>query len=182
MSLIVAGRMETQPRAQDAISELQRAGFPPDKIASFYVNPPGMHATYPVGGDVAISRGAEDTTKGAAAGAATGAAAGLATTPVLGPVGPLLGAYIGSLIGGLAETKERDQTEAVDRPHEHVAGQYVAVVADTDEQQRLAVEAFEKASAFDIEVARGTIENGDWIDFNPVAPPLLIKSSAAFRP
>jgi hypothetical protein len=176
MSKIIAGRFETQPQVEQAIAELQRAGLPLDQVASFYVNPPGQHDAFPIGGDTAISPGAEDTPKGAAAGVVAGAAAGLAAAPVIGPVGPLVGAYVGSMIGGLAQTKEGDETESPDRPHEHRAGLYVAVAAEDDELRGRMIDALDRLGAMDIEIAEGTIENGDWVDFNPVTPPHLIKN------
>lgn len=181
MSTIIAGRFETQPQVEQTVAELQRAGFTTDHIASFYVNPPGQHDAYPIGGDTAISAGAEDTTKGAAAGVAGGAAAGLAAAPAIGPVGPLVGAYVGSMIGGLSQTKEGEDTEAANKPHEHRAGMYVAVAIDDEAHQRRASELLDKQGACDIEIAEGKIENGDWVDFNPVAPPRLIKSISETR-
>ncbi|HEV7616693.1 MAG TPA: hypothetical protein VGO51_01160 [Burkholderiaceae bacterium] len=182
MSTIIAGRFELQPQAEAAISELRRAGFTSEQIAYFYVNPPGQHDVYPLGGDHDKSPGAEETDKGVAAGIAAGAAAGLATVPVLGPAGPLVGAYVGALAGSLAATKEPDEMgEKDDAPPERKAGLMVAVAADDSGRQRLAIEVLHSMGASDIERAHGTIQNGDWIDFDPVAPPKLIKLAADHR-
>jgi hypothetical protein len=179
MSTIIAGRFELQPQAEAAIGALRRAGFPPEQIAYFYVNPPGQHDVYPLGGDHDKSPGAEETGKGVAAGIVAGAAAGLATVPVLGPAGPLVGAYVGALAGTLATTKEPDEMgEKDDAPPERKAGMRVAVAADDSARQRLAIEVLHSMGASDIERAHGTIQNGDWIDFDPVAPPKLIKLDA----
>ena len=64
MTVIIAGRFEQQDEVQEAISALQRAGAPPSQISSFYVNPPGQHDMFPIGGDRDESPGAEDSDKG----------------------------------------------------------------------------------------------------------------------
>jgi hypothetical protein len=48
-------------------------------------------------------------------------------------------------------------------------------VAVDDTNAQLAVNALERAGALDIEIAEGTIKDGDWIDFNPLVPPRMIK-------
>jgi hypothetical protein len=175
MSTIIAGHFETQPQVEEALAALERAGFPAERIAWFYVNPPGQHDAYPLGGDHDKSPGAEETDKGVATGIAAGATAGVAALPVLGPVGPLLGAYVGSLVGSLAATKEENETAGQESvPPEHRPGLMLAVAVDGPEQQR-AVDVLERAGGSDIEIAEGTIKDGDWIDFDPLAPPRLIR-------
>jgi hypothetical protein len=175
MSTIIAGHLETQLQVQEAISELKRAGFSPEQIASFYVNPPGQHDAYPIGGDFERSPGAEDTGKGAAAGVAIGAAAGLAVSPAIGPLGPLVGGYVGGLVGSLVQTTDSDQDTAPNAPpHEHRSGLMVAVAADDESLRERAIELLRSMGAYDIEQAEGTIMDGDWVDFDPVASPTLI--------
>jgi hypothetical protein len=175
MSTIIAGHVETQPQLQEVIGELQRAGFSPEQIASFYVNPPGQHDRYPIGGDFERSPGAEDTGKGAAAGVAAGAAAGLAASPAIGPLGPLVGGYVGGLVGSLMETKDGDQDTPLNAPpHEHRSGLMVAVAADDESLRARAIELLRAIGAYDIEIAEGIISDGDWVDFDPVASPNLI--------
>lgn len=181
MSTIIAGRLETQPQLENAIGELRRAGFSTEQIASFYVNPPGQHDAYPIGGDFDKSPGAEDTPKGAAGGVAAGAAAGLAATPAIGPLGPLVGGYIGGLVGSLSQTKDSDEGPNDEHPHEHRSGLMVAIAADDDALRHRAVDLLRSLGAADIELAEGTIENGDWVDFDPIAPPRLISNSAQWR-
>lgn len=178
MSTIIAGRFQQQSEVEKAVEELQHAGFPQEQISSFYVNPAGQHDTYPIGGDRALSPGAKETDKGAALGTAGGAAAGMAAVPVLGPAGPLVGAYVGALIGGLSQTTEEgDKGEANDVENAQPvrqSGMLVAVaVADGHHEDR-AVDVLRSLGASDIEREEGTIENGDWVDFDPVAPPTLI--------
>lgn len=180
MSTIIAGHVETQPQVQEAIGELQRAGFSPERIATFFVNPPGQHAAYPIGGDFDKSPGAEDTGKGAAAGVAAGAAAGLAATPAIGPLGPLVGGYVGGLVGSLAETKDSNEDTPANAPsHERRSGLMVAVAADDESLRGRVIELLRAIGAYDIEMAEGTIRDGDWVDFDPVASPNLIELGPA---
>lgn len=183
MTTIIAGRLQQQSAVEDTIEELVRAGFARDRIASFYVNPPGQHDAYPIGGDQAVSAGAKETDKGAALGVAAGAAAGFAAAPFLGPVGAvtggLLGAHVGGLVGSLSEMKEKGETgehaEDVDNvaPLRH-AGLLVAAAIDNGDQEDGVVRIFRTMGATDIERAEGRIENGDWVDFDPVSPPALV--------
>lgn len=183
MTTIIAGRLQQQSSVEETIQELVRAGFALDRIASFYVNPPGQHDAYPIGGDHAVSPGAKQTDKGAALGVAAGAAAGFAAAPFLGPVGAvtggLLGAHVGGLVGGLSEMKESgeagEHAEDIDNvaPLRH-AGLLVATAIDNTDQEDSVVRLFRAMGATDIERAEGTIENGDWVDFDPVSPPALV--------
>lgn len=186
MTNIIAGRFQQQSEVEDTVAELQRAGFAPDRIASFFVNPAGQHDAYPIGGDRAISPGAKESGKGVAAGAAAGAAVGVAATPFLGPVGTitggLLGAHIGSLVGSLSTMKEQGETGEHAEDIENAApirhsGMMVAVAVGSREDHDRALNVLRALGAVDIECAEGTIENGDWIDFNPVAPPELVQSA-----
>ena len=178
MSTIIAGRFRTQPDVLAAIAALQQAGFPVERIASFYVNPPGQHDRYALGGDHDRSVGAEDTIKGAIAGSAAGAAAGLVASPLIGPIGPLVGAYVGSLMGGLASTKEKEMSADDDHPVQHHSGMVVAVALDAVSRQQWAIDVLESVGGFDVEVAEGTIAAGDWVDFDPLQPPKLIRAAA----
>jgi hypothetical protein len=169
MATIIAGRFEQQAQVQDVIGALQNAGFPEDQISSFYVNPPGQHDTYQIGGDRDKSPGAEDSSKGAATGGAVGAAIGIATTPVTGPAGPALGAYVGSLIGTLSQMDEAEESPPVRQ-----SGMLVAVSVPDGQHEAHATDVLRALGAHDLERADGTIENGDWIDFNPVSTPTLL--------
>lgn len=187
MTKIIAGRFDLQDEVTRAVAELERAGFHNANISSFYFNPPGMHSQTPIGGDQDESPGAEDATKGLAAGTtaggAVGVAVGAATTPVVGPLGPVLGglvgAHVGNLVGSASQMKEEDQTEAEhghQRPRRG-AGMMVAVAVGDASQQDSAIKALRTCGAQDIEVAEGTIENGDWNDFDPVTEPNLVQKS-----
>jgi hypothetical protein len=182
MSTIIAGCFEQQDSAQQAIEELQQAGFAADHISTFYVTPSGQHATYPVGGDHDKSTGAEDSGKGAVAGAATGgtigAVAGAATMPVTGPIGPavgaLVGAHVGGLVGSLSQMKDSGEEPEDDAPPLRLAGVYVAAALPDAGMKEPAVDVFRRCGASSIERAQGTIENGTWADFDPATYPDLI--------
>lgn len=177
MTTIIAGRFAQQDDVQKAIIALENAGAPAAQITSFYVNPPGQHDLYPVGGDRDESPGAEDSDKGTAAGLGVGGviggAAGAATTPVTGPLGAITGAlvggHVGSLIGSLSQTDE-----AHEMPPVRKSGMLVAVTAMSEEEERRAIETLRNAGAFDLERADGQIENGEWVDFDPLSEPEFV--------
>jgi hypothetical protein len=174
---IIAGQFTLQDQVQQAVEELTRAGFAAEHISAFYSSAPGRHAEHPVGGDRNTSPGAEHSGKGMAAGAASGAAvgtaAGAATAPVTGPVGPivggLLGAHVGSFVGSLSQMDEAEETPPVRR-----AGMMVAVEVMGNENEARAIDVLRRLGATAIERANGTIENGDWRDFNPLSTPALV--------
>lgn len=186
MTRIIAGRFEQQSQAQDAIAEILRAGFNEDQISTFYVNPAGQHDTYKIGGDRDKSPGTEDNAAGRAAGMATGGAVGAAvgavTTPFTGPLGAItggmVGAHLGSFAGSLGSMK--DDGEEVEE-HEvpiRQAGMLVAISVPEDDKENIAIDALRAVGAADIERNEGTIIDGDWKDFDPVAPPSLIEDSS----
>lgn len=191
MSTIIAGRFQEQIEVQSAIEKLQNAGFPADKISSFFVNPAGQHDLYPIGGDHALSPGAKESDTGVAAGAIAGGVIGAATAPILGPVGPvtggLLGAHVGGLVGSLSRMKEKgeaentssDAADEVDNTEPvRKSGMLVAVSVNDDDRRNQAIELFRSLGAADLESAEGTIEDGDWNDFDPIAPPRFVKAHA----
>jgi hypothetical protein len=182
MQTIIAGRFEQQAQVQQAMSEMLRAGFSEDQISSFYVNPPGMHDRFPIGGDRDKSPGAEEseegTSAGLAAGGAIGAAVGAATTPLTGPfgiaTGALVGAHLGNLVGTLdkmADDGARNESPASPLRH---AGMMIAVSVEQPDAEPLAIDVLRSLGAEDIERAEGTIVDGDWKDFDPVSPPTLV--------
>lgn len=183
MARIIAGRFQEQTEIEHAMEELLRAGFSRDRISSFFVNPAGQHDVYPIGGDRAMSPGAKESDKGAATGVAAGAAAGVAATPILGPLGPvtggLVGAYVGGLVGGLSQMKEKgDIGEHAEDPENAApvrrSGMLLAVAVGDDEHEDQAINLLRSLGAQDLERADGTIVDGDWSDFDPVASPSLI--------
>lgn len=185
MTTIITGNFKQQTDAQQALSDLAGAGFSADQATTFYVNPPGQHDLYPIGGDAAESPDLKDAGSGAASGAtvggAIGVAVGLAALPVLGPgaavVAAGVGAYAGSLYGALGNMGDahspdtpgvHNQVPHSDAPRK--SGMLVAVSAPACTQQDTAIRILRALGATDIERPEGTIVAGKWTDFNPLAP------------
>jgi hypothetical protein len=186
MAHIIAGRVQRQDQVEALVSRLVESGYPEESISSFYVNPPGQHDTYPLGGDREDSPGAQEATSGSVMGAATGTVIGTAVgavgMPIAGPAsaaaGAALGAYVGSLVGSLSEMKEKGEPEAGDgevgnEAPVRRAGMMVAVkIPDAAEADVAAI--LRSSGAEQLERAEGTITGGNWVDFDPLAPPQLI--------
>src|SRR5262249_41874556 len=111
MSTIVSGRFDGVTSTEALLRALPGEGFERSDFQSFFVTPPGQHATFPVGGDAYSDEGAKRAGSGAINGALMGAGLGLVAgiaaffvfeemIAVLAGVG--LGAYVGSLIGALS--------------------------------------------------------------------------------
>ncbi|SHH07232.1 hypothetical protein [Massilia sp. CF038] len=185
MSTIVAGHFQLQDQVEHARNELMRAGFPEERISAFYLNQPGQHDLTAIGGDHVLSPGAKESpegvAQGAAAGGAVGAAIGAATAVVTGPAGPIVGGLVGAHVGSLYSlSKMKDAGEGEDGGHgenqyePRKAGMVVAVAFDLPEEEERALEVLHRLGSDHIERAHGTIENGDWTDFNPLSLPVLI--------
>jgi len=173
MATIIAARFSLQAEVQQAMETLQQAGAPASRIASFYVNPPGQHDIYPVGGDRDESPGAEKVDKGSISGIGAGGVAGAAAGSVAGPpgaiVGGLVGAHVGSLIGSLSRTDEN-----INIPPIRQAGMLVAVAVSTPDEEQQMIGALRQAGGTCLERAQGQIVNGDWNDFDPLSTPAFI--------
>ena len=185
MARIIAGRFETQAEAERAVEALRSAGFPTPDIASFYLNPPGRHAQYPIGGDAHHDEGTKESGKtattgatiggvtGLALGAAVGAAAEPGITAIASVAGAGVGAYVGSLAGGLTGARAGNPDEATpEEPVARAAGMMVAVRIEGNEDA--AVQALRAQGARDIERATGEWRPGSWVDFDPLRTPELI--------
>jgi hypothetical protein len=185
MSTIVAGHFLLQDQIANAREELMRAGFDEERISSFFLNQPGQHDLTAIGGDRIQSPGAEESPigvlEGAATGGAVGAAIGLTTSLATGPLGPavggLLGAHVGSLYT-LAKMKEAGEHEEGGTGENHYEprkpGMLLAVAVDQPEQEARVLEVLQRLGSDHIELAQGTIEHGDWLDFDPLSLPHLI--------
>lgn len=185
MANIIAARFIEQEQATQASDALAGAGIAPDRISSFYLNPPGQHNLYSIGGDREDSPGAHETgaglTTGAATGGVIGAAAGLTGAPLFGPVGPavgaLVGAHLGGLIGSLSQTKEKGEGEESsvadggdNALRQRTSGMLLAVTVDGANQQEI-IRLLRLFGGQDLEQAEGTIVAGNWEDFDPLEPP-----------
>jgi hypothetical protein len=187
METIVAGRFETFEQAETAVRHLVAEGFHREDASAFFVNPPGQHAQFPIGGDQYADADAGAAGPGAVAGAVAGGAAGLAAAMavpglnvaiLLGVIG--VGAYTGSLAGTLAKLGARKPPD-VRKPMEESeaspgrpAGVLVAVRVLSDGAEDVAVEILRQEGAVDIEHAKGVWQDGEWKDFDPVAPIQLV--------
>jgi hypothetical protein len=187
MTQIIAGHFQLQEQAQQAVHQLIDAGFSEEKICSFYLNPPGQHDLYSIGGDRDKSPGAKesgDTMKrGAATGGVIGGAAGAVGVVAVGPIAPavgaLVGAHVGSLVGSLSGMKESGEAEQGEQGIERAApvresGMIVAVSTEQAPVEENAVNILRSLGANQIERAEGTIANGNWEDFDPLTTPTLI--------
>lgn len=196
MTTIIAGRFQQQEEVQHAIAALEQAGFARSAISTFYVNPAGQHDAYPIGGDRNDSPGAKETGSGLAAGVATGgavgAAVGAATAPVTGPLGAIaggaVGAHLGALVGTLHKLEPDGHGEDENPVPVRSAGMLVAVAVGarstsvsvdpresaTGADETTAVSTLRLLGATELERAQGTIVDGDWQDFDPVAAPHLL--------
>lgn len=190
METLIVGRYSQLTEAENASRDLWRAGFLARDMSLFYLNPQGQHALYPVGGDEDESAGTHEARSGAVLGAVGGVGAGtlvgVATMPVLGPAGPLLGAavgaYTGSLVGALNNMEEpgaraapaRDSNEPGTDIQPRKAGVMLAVAVATPAERDYAIEILSER-AQRVEEAEGLVENGEWVDFDPLAPRKVIR-------
>lgn len=191
MKTLIVGHYDLQDEAEIAARDVVRAGFSAQETSLFYLNPQGQHALHPVGGDEDESVGTHDAQSGAVRGAAGGAGAGVlvgaATMPVLGPAGPLLGAavgaYTGSLVGALNKMEEPPETRTDpvrgittdDAEHEaRKSGYLLAVAVHTPMERKYAVEILGERALL-LEEAEGHLQNGEWTDFDPLAPCKIIR-------
>lgn len=201
MTPIIAGRFEQSSQAEAATAALRQRGFGDDDVTVFFSNPPGQHATFPIGGDRDESPGAKHAhsgaLKGVALGSAVGVGVGLAAAPLLGPAavvaGVSAGAYAGSLVGALGDMDEKPAARPDEQVVEPVAvagssslaaptrqgGVMVAVRAIDFAKRVDAVNVLRAEGARDVERADGTWQAGQWIDFDPLKPPMLVDLPAS---
>ncbi|MBV8634218.1 MAG: hypothetical protein JO002_06985 [Burkholderiaceae bacterium] len=191
MTTIIAARLQLQDQIDEATEALCKAGFARSGIASFYVNPPGQHAVFPIGGDRFESPGAKESGEGAAKGAAAAAAAGVALGAGLSPagavIGGLVGAHAGSLLGTLSHAKEKGETEKSGTEDAAAgqsesgddsnaqplrrAGMLIAVAIADKAREGDALRVLKRCGAAEVEKTEGNIEQGEWLDFDPLSTP-----------
>lgn len=185
MPTIIAGHFQLQDEVERAKRALAEASFAEDRICAFFVNPPGQHDMTPIGGDQLLSPGAKETpegvVEGAAAGGAVGIAIGAATSPLTGPAGPIVGGLVGAHVGSLfsfSKMKEAGEGEAgggaENRAEPRRAGMLVAVALSDPSQEARALDVLRGLGAHHLERAEGRVENGDWVDFDPLSIPVIV--------
>lgn len=185
METIIAGRFETLAAAQQAEAMLIGLEFAEDDICSFALNPPGQHATYPIGGDEYADDNSRNAGAGAARGGAIGLGTGLAAAAAIPPAGTAAaivaaaagaGAYTGALAGALNSMGTDQPENTPDKPQEsRPAGVLVAVRVEGKTAVLSAQEAFRETGASAIEIASGTWQDGTWTDFNPQSSPTPLR-------
>jgi hypothetical protein len=185
MSTIVAGHFQLQDEIDNARRALVSAGFPEHRISAFFLNQPGQHDRTPIGGDHLQSPGAKETPEGVVAGAATGGALGVAvgaaTAFVTGPAGPIVGGLVGAHVGSLfslSKMKDAGETEEgsnANRYEPRQSGMLIAVAAEQADDETRAIAVLRGLGGHHIERAKGTIEGGDWTDFDPLSIPVLVQ-------
>jgi len=170
---IIAGRFDTFDEAEGAKARLVSTVFPTASISVFFNNPPGRHDLTEIGGDEHADPEAKHAAGGAIAGAAAGVGLGLAAAAT-GPFGvaalAATGAYVGSLAGAVSATDHDGSTRPLRRP----GGVMLAALAGEPGRDDVAIRVLREAGAQDIERASGTLRDGDWTDFDPVATPQLV--------
>jgi len=181
MANILAAAFDDWETADEALKSLQAAGFEASHMNHFYLNAPGQHGQFPIGGDQDADREASGAHKGALVGAAIGGVAGLvvglAAAPLAGAIaapaavagGTAVGAYTGSLAGAAGSLG--DQKSAAERPESRPAGVVVALYAPTESERARGTAIFRQHHARAIEEADGRWEDGTWQDFDPVSIP-----------
>lgn len=181
MTTIIAGHFQLQDEIADARIALMRGGFSADRISSFYVNPPGQHDVYELGGDHDKSPGAKESddgvVQGGAAGAVAGAVVGSAAIPVAGPLGPVLGALVGAHVGSLYSLHTMKEAGEPEEGGENAraprkSGMMIAVAVVDAAQEQQALTVLRGLGGCDIERADGSISGGDWRDFDPTSLPI----------
>jgi hypothetical protein len=155
MATIIAASLQLQSQAEEAVEQLILAGFAPEKATSFFINPPGQHAIYPIGGDRYQSPSAAEE---------SGKSAKLGTAFV---------EITEAVIGVKHDDAHAHDTAAnhANAVPPHRAGMLVAVeVADHINQDK-AIALLTRLGAHHIEQAEGKIVGGEWIDFDPLNEP-----------
>ncbi len=184
MTDIVAGRFDQQGEAQAAVERLLRHGFGRDDVSSFFVNPPGQHAKFALGGDRNVSPGARGAGLAAIGGAILGGVLGfifgMAASHVFGLVatitGMVAGAYLGMLAGALARLQDRAAARQRGDAPVRRGGIMVAAHTPTPTSRDEAMRTLKSSGAIDVEEAEGDWHDGRWADFDPTAPPSRVRS------
>ena len=196
MSLIIAARYTTFDAANAAAQRLMQAGVHEDALHVFFVNPPGSHDNFPVGGDQAADPNTRPAPKRALGTAALLGALGAVVggvivwlfsssfIPVIAGAG--VGAYIGSLAGAMGGMDKRRRN--VQQPHRghtpnegRPSGVLLAVNADGERAEEVA-RILKETGGVQVERALGRWQDGKWVDFDPLAAPVPEPSVSSTEP
>lgn len=191
MALIIAARFDTFDKAEIAANQLMAEGVSADHLHTFFVNPPGSHGSYPIGGDSAYDPNSKGGSMGALAGAALVGIIGAGIGAIIGYAfgssaigiisGAGAGAYIGSLAGAMKMVGRKRPNRSpleyeADKAREgRPSGVLLAVNVESDNEQRVG-RILRNAGGEEVERAQGRWEDGKWKDFDPMVSPKLEKS------
>jgi hypothetical protein len=185
MATIIAGLFDTTARAEGAVRRLLELDCPRDHLSTFSNNPPGQHAKLPMGGDESAdpeAKGAQgNAVKGAALGAGVGAVGGAIGGPVTAAAGAAVGAYVGSLAGALGGVGKKSHGQYDQGTLRRPAGVMVAINANGCAAEDRLIATLRESGAVCIEKTEGEWRDGQWLDFDPVAPPRLVQSVETAR-
>lgn len=179
MQRIIAGRFQSKDRA-DAAAVLLEQYIAKTDICIFHNNPPGQHDALILGSDEDADPGAEGAgktaTNTAIATGLTAGAIGALGGPVVALAAAATGAYVGAFGGALHGLGDEDS-----KPHaadHRPSGVILSVrIADPVNEERV-IATLRTEDATDIEQAEGEWLNGDWIDFDPITVPRLVKKQS----
>ncbi|MDX5410519.1 MAG: hypothetical protein LPJ94_09890 [Thauera sp.] len=175
MHIIIAGHFAHVEHLNEATAELDSRGFARENYAAYFLNPPGQHGLYVIGGDAQSDEGTRASGKTASAAAVAGGAAGAVVGSPAGPIGALagagVGAYLGAFIGALKGTRTPDPEHATrDHPAEPPGGPMLAVRVDNADTEAAVVDIFDRCQARQIDRTHGEWRDGSWLDFDPRKP------------
>lgn len=175
MTAIIAAHFAHVEHMHEATAQLRAQGFSRDEYATYFLNPPGQHGLYHLGGDADSDEGTKKAGKNATAGAVAGGAAGAIVGTLGGPMGMLAGAgagaYLGALAGALRAADAPEPAKATtEAPAEPPGGPMVAVNVDKPGAEAAAVAILGRCHARQIDRANGEWQEGDWLDFDPREP------------
>jgi len=173
MDTIIAGRFSTLEQAQHCAEQLRGHVMHRDDVKVFFLNPPGQHALFWLGGDAYADSAARPGGQSALAGVAIGAIAGLAGAALLHVGGfhsphawvgvPLVGGYVGALCGALGKMRG-DAPEGRGALQQCENG--VVLAAHVTRRTRVFAErTMLAAGALSVERTEGAWRHGAWTDF-----------------
>lgn len=186
MTLIIAARFQTFDAASSAAQRLMQAGVNESALHVFYVNPPGAHDNYVVGGDQANdpgTKGAPRKALGVASlmGAVGAVVGGIVVSvfadsfiPIIAGAG--VGAYVGALAGAVSGMDKRRATvqqpvPATRKGEGRSEGVMLAVNMEGEREQDV-VRILRESGGEAVERAQGRWRDGKWEDFDPLKPPV----------
>ena len=195
MAEIIAARFDTQAQAESALGALRAVGVAGPDSTIFFLNPPGQHSEYPIGGDAHHDEGTKHAGGKAKAVAAIGSAAGLALGTATGAAlgepgftaagaiaGAGLGGYVGALAGGLTGSRGgRLENASVEEPVERRGGMMVAVRLGGGIVESEVLRVLRSQGALAIERAEGEWRDGSWVDFDARRPAQYIDAPSDQR-